>query len=103
MQHSDKGTANYSKRHNPKLLHQREVVFEMPVLGDQTVLYAVDVHRYEINSLALPGGAAESGGKVSAEMQEGGYDVARDAHLLDLTSQIRNCRAKGLRCHERAV
>jgi hypothetical protein len=61
--HPDKGTANSSRRYDPKLLHQGEVVFEMPVLGDQTVLHAVDVHRYEVNSLALSSAVTESAGR----------------------------------------
>jgi hypothetical protein len=50
------------------LLHQGEVIFQMPVLGDQTILHAVDVHRYEVNSLTLSSTARESAGKVSAEV-----------------------------------
>src|SRR5882672_3137597 len=91
-------SARTSLADSAELLQQREVVLEMPVLGDAPAGDAVDVGGDEIDgpavALARGGTVAERPREVAREAQAANHAVAHQEHLLDLEVQIRHRSAE---------
>src|SRR5260221_12674486 len=81
------GSWSVSLGDDAELLQQRQVVFEMPVLGDAAVVNAVDVGGNEIDCAAVTllcrRAAAEDAGKVATEAQPPDHPVPAHRHLFD--------------------
>src|SRR3989442_13307777 len=71
-----------------ELLHQGQVVLDVPVVGDAPVGDAVDVGADEIDRLALALGLLEAPGEVATKVQVHDDAITGHDHLFDLASDI---------------
>src|SRR5258706_7854189 len=81
----------------PELLHQREVVLDVPVVDDTSVGDAQNVGGYEVHDLPrapLPG---EGSGEMAGETKVRHDSIAGDDQLPDLAPQIGHGSAEALR------
>ena len=78
------------------LLEQRQVVLDVPVVGDPAVRDFEEVGRDETDRLARAFDVAERAGEVRREHHVDGHHVARDDQLLDRHAEVRHGARKVL-------
>src|ERR1700693_641414 len=79
-----------SQGHDADLLEEREIVFEMPVIGDPAVPDTQDVSGDEIDWLAGAGVSHENAGEMSGEAQMRNDSVAHYKPLYHRHFEVRH-------------
>jgi hypothetical protein len=85
-----------------ELLQQCQVVLEMPVLHDLSILDTVKIECLKIDFLSASLNALEFSGEVPFEMQVEHRTVADHRHIVDVGREVRNRRPDVLRRLQRA-
>src|SRR5260370_37648954 len=103
MIHSPVSCCARSELNDPQLLQQREIVLNVPVVGDPAVLHAQNVGRDKIDRLTASLLLAKSAGEMAAETQVCDHAIAADYKLFNLAAQIRHRLAEVARGNNRSV
>src|SRR6267154_6678640 len=84
-------------RPHAHLLKQRQIVFDVPVVGDAAVLDLEEIGRNEGNRLSLALRLAEGASEMAVETHVYGDVIASDDHLLHRHLEIRHGSPEPLR------
>jgi hypothetical protein len=75
-----------SEFYGPSLLHQRQVVLQVPVIGDLSVLHAIDVNGTEADLAAIAFEIFEAAGEMPGKDVSDNSAVVHDQQLPNFRS-----------------
>jgi hypothetical protein len=95
--------AAISGLNDSQLLHQREIVLNVPVVGNPAVLHAQNVSRDEIYSLTRSLLLSKSAIEMAPKMEMCDHAVAGNNQLFYVTPQVRHRLAEIARREKRSI